>query len=97
MAEASVFGSGGSAIDTGATGWGATPAAHGLGLMTASPADRNALVPMVPHVGVRCPVSSYPSAQIAFVDPALRPAAQLPPPPTQLWASVYTCTLARFE
>src|SRR5713226_4246203 len=83
MAAGSVFGSGGKAEDTGATGGSATPAAHGLGLIAAPPADRKALVPLVPHAGVTCPESSEPSAQIALVEPALAPAAHRPPPPTQ--------------
>ena len=88
MALASVFGSGGSAVGTDDTGCGATPAAHGFGLTATTPAERLALVPVVPHVGVTWPVTSTPSAQIALVEPELDPAVQVPPAPTQLCASV---------
>src|SRR6202795_3739114 len=70
----SVLGSGGTLVETSGTGGRATPAAHGLGLITASPAERKALV--VPQVGVTWPVSSAPSAQIAFES-----GAQAPPAP----------------
>ena len=54
-------------------------------------------MPFVPHAGVTWPETSAPSAQMALVEPAFEPAAHEPPPPTQPWLSVYTCTLPRFE
>ena len=97
IAEASVFGSGPSDEESAATGCGAAPAAHGLGLTAAFPATRNALVPAVPHVVALCPDSSKPSAQTALVDPELAPATHEPPPPTHVCALAYTETLARSE
>src|SRR5258708_9463937 len=85
IAVGSVLGSGGKVVETGGTGGRATPAAHGLGLINASPAERKALV--VPQVGVTWPEISAPSAQIALVEPLLAAAVQLPPPPTQAWPS----------
>src|ERR1700674_3924140 len=80
IAVGSVLGSGGRLVETGGTGGRATPAAHGFGLIAASPTKRKALV--VPHVGVTWPVSSEPSAQIAF-----ERGAQAPPAPTHAWPS----------
>src|SRR6476646_7664210 len=97
MAFASALGSGGNAVGTDETGCGATPAAHGFGLTATTPAERLALVPVAPHVGVTWPVTSVPSAQMAVVEPELPPAVQLPPPPTHPWESVYTSALPRSE
>src|SRR5712692_7062352 len=83
-AAASELGSGGSPVPRAKTGCGATPAAHGLGLIAASPADSSWLVPVIPQAGVTWPDTSEPSAQAALLEPELKPAAQAPPPPTQL-------------
>ena len=84
IAAGSVFGSGGSDVETGGTGTGPFPAAHGSALIAATPGVRNALVPDVPQVVALWPESSEPSAQTALLDPELAPAAQEPPPPTQV-------------
>jgi len=85
IAAGSVLGSGGRAVDTGATGCGPVPAAHGLALIAALPADRNALVPLAPQVVALCPDTSYPSAHTELVEPVFAPATQRPPPPTHDW------------
>src|SRR6202051_4730556 len=74
IALASALGSGGKAVGTDETGCGATPAAHGFGFTTTTPAERLAVVPVAPHVGVTWPVTSVPSAQMAVVEPELAPA-----------------------
>src|SRR5437016_2096088 len=70
--------------ETGGTGTVPFPAAHGSALIAATPAVRNALAPDVPQVVALWPESSEPSAQTALLDPELAPAAQEPPPPTQV-------------
>src|SRR5260370_27765016 len=86
-AAASVLGSGGSPAVRAKTGCVATPAAHGSGLMAASPADRSWLVVVVPQAGVTWPGSSGPSAPPALRAPELKPATQAPPPPAPLCPS----------
>src|SRR5665213_963235 len=87
-ALASRLGSGESAIASGGTACGPLPAAQGLGLMAVSPAVRKEVVAAA-QVGVRWPVSSKPSEQIAFDEPLFEPAAQVPGA-VQVWPSVYT-------
>src|SRR6266571_4037645 len=86
IAAGSVFGSGGRLVEDVTTGCGPAPAAHGLALITASPAARKALAPLVPHVVALWPESSNPSAQIALLDPELPPAEHAPPAPIQVCA-----------
>src|ERR1700687_5652333 len=83
-AAASVLGSGGSPVPGAKTGCDAPPAAHGFGLIAASPADRSWLVPVVPQAGLTWPETSEPSAQTAVLETAFTPAAHAPPPPTQI-------------
>src|SRR5579859_5135732 len=75
MALVSVFGSGGRSLDSGATGCGPTPAAHGLPLTAELPAVRYDVV-TPPHAGVTWPDSSYPSEQMALVEPEVAPPTQ---------------------
>src|SRR5437667_11903171 len=75
IAAGSVFGSGGSDVETGGTGTGPFPAAHGSALIAATPGGRNALVPDVPQVVAVWPESPEPSAQAALADPELAAAA----------------------
>ena len=95
VALGSRFGSGGSVVTKAATGWGAVPAAHGLGLIVLSPADRYD-VAAAPQAGAVWPLSSKPSAQIALDEPLFEPATQVPGA-VQTWLSVYTLTLPRSE
>jgi len=84
----SALGSGGRFVDSEATGSRPVPAAQGLALMAASPAARNALAPLAPHVVAVWPDSSKPSAHIALLEPELPPAEQEPPP------AIHVCAFA---
>src|SRR2546425_12155740 len=76
IAAGSVFGSGGSDVETGGTGTGPFPAAHGSALIAATPGGRNPLVPGVPPVGGLWPARSGASAQTALLRPRLGAGAQ---------------------
>src|SRR2546427_8016427 len=82
IAAGSVFGSGGSDVETGGTGTGPFPPAHGSALIAATPRVRNALVPDVPQVVALWPANPEPSAPTAVLRPGVAPAApEAPPPP----------------
>src|SRR2546426_11424931 len=75
IAAGSVFGSGGSDVETGGTGTGPFPAADGSALIAATPGGRNALVPGVPQVVALLPESPEPVAQTAVLEPEFAPGA----------------------